>query len=206
MALKPIKPKLKTAAAVVAVNDPLSSLEPWEFKFCMQLAMNVSQRKAYAAARPDLDEDTIKSNAYRVAGQDRIRRAVNSLREAIPEARRSIYVMERLELEAFLTRAIITPLADLDDDDPLVVEKRRVMNANGVTDSIKKVDPLKAASDLAKLKGWTQEAKGGDVIFNDSRIIAFIRRPGVPQEGLDTTDLELLSDDDDDEVGSESRP
>lgn len=207
---KPKEPDLSrkggTKVALALTNpDPIAALDHEAFTFAMHRAMGKSQVAALRKAKPDWDESAILANAHIWNRRPDIVRAMQTMMEKFAEAREETVIASVHEVLAFATRAIREPLSVLDDDDPLIVEHRTTNNANGSSETFKKVDPLGAAKLLLEHHG---KRPGGSQKIGDmtkGEFIGLLRKPGLPQASAEDGKIIDLTEDDcellDDEEG-----
>lgn len=146
--------------------EPTPGLTKFEALFCLYYVQGARAGAAYLqAASNDKEKWCDKTNAakraYKLLKQETIAEHIAKL-TAIMETQGIITAQE---LQFFLTDAILTPLSDIDEHSPLCkskkVEKRFDKNGNVVseTTTYEKVDPMKAADMMLRVKGLYSPVK-----------------------------------------------
>lgn len=135
------KPKAKKPLEIAAIE----SLTKADFDFCLYRALNKSDIEAYQLAYGGT-KSAATSNAWRKANNTEVIAATNHLRKQMAGSRVESAILTKEEILGFCARAIRTPLAELDEHDPLVVEVTKEVSPMGsVKKKYKKANPLDAA-------------------------------------------------------------
>lgn len=133
------KPKKSLEIAVI------EELKKEDFDFCLHRALNKSDIESFQLAYGGTKASAV-SNAWRKANNPKIIAATNHLRKQMANSRVESAIITQDEILGFCARAIRTPLSQLDEHDPLVVEVTTETSPMGrVKKKYKKANPLDAA-------------------------------------------------------------
>ena len=127
-----------------------------QIKFAQGVAMGLNQTEAYKVAYPKSGEAAARRSASALMTNPDVSAYVEQLRAEVRKGA-VITVQERM---AFLSSAITTPLAEVNESSPLCAEQTvDEVGEMTVRTRIKKVDPLRALDLLNKMDGAYQPAK-----------------------------------------------
>jgi hypothetical protein len=134
------KPKPKPLEIAV-----IETLTKQDYDFCLYRALNKSDVESYQLAY-GTTKSAAASNAWRKASVTEIIEATNFLRKQMANSRVESAILTEQEILGFCARAMRTPLSQLDEHDPLVVEMTTEVSPMGsVKKKYKKANPLDAA-------------------------------------------------------------
>ncbi len=123
----------------------IETLTKRDYDFCFYRALNKSDTEAYQLAY-GASKASAASNAWRKANDTEIIAATNHLRKQMADSRVESAILTEQEILGFCARAMRTPLSQLDEHDPLVVEMTTEVSPMGaVKKKYKKANPLDAA-------------------------------------------------------------
>jgi len=135
------KPKAKVPMEVAVIEE----LKKEDFDFCLHRALNKSDIESFQLAYGGTKQ-AATSNAWRKANNPKIIAATNHLRKQMASSRVESAILTEQEILGFCARAIRTPLSQLNEHDPLVVEMTTEVSPMGsVKKKYKKANPLDAA-------------------------------------------------------------
>jgi hypothetical protein len=166
------KPKVAITEAIV------ETLTKDDFNFCLYRALNDSDTVAYEKAY-GVNKKSAQTNAWRKANSREIIEATNHLRKQLAKSRIESAIITEQEILGFCARAIRTPLAQLDEHDPLVVEMTTETSPMGtVKRKYKKANPLDAAKVALTI---IQNGDNGEIKPIGSILMSIVNQ-GIPEE------------------------
>lgn len=129
-----------------------------EEKFARLVASGLSQSEAYRRTYPGkVKANTVWSNASTL--HSKVSQRVVELRATMEAAGEDKeWVASKTELMQYLTRAVRTPLADINEDSDLCQESTTTTGERGDTVKLKAVPKLAAVSQLAAMAGYVSQA------------------------------------------------
>jgi hypothetical protein len=178
-------------------GDIISAMDHAAYIFAMQRVLGKSQSQALKIAKPEWSDETCAAHAWEWERREDIQQAKRLFAEHLAKHRRDDVIASKNEVLTFLTRAIRTPLSELDENDPLIVEKRIVINSNGSTTTLKKMDTLGAAKVLIEAQEMGDKELGN---LTFAEFVKLLRAPGLPKSKDIEADLQVLDAEVEDEI------
>lgn len=192
------KKATKKVEEALANPQPIAALGQEEFIFAFHMAMGKTAVGALREAKPEWSKETVEANAYLWKKRPDIVRAMQAMQEKFAEQRMDTVIMSKTEMAMMLTAGARATLAEIDEHSPFCTEKRRVVNAAGVTEWIKKDSPVTYIKELRALLYGDEDGQPKHNLTKDE-ILKSLRRPGLPKENgvLIDNAIEILDADDD---------
>jgi hypothetical protein len=121
--------------------------------FCRAVATGMSQSQAYQryVSRKSERPWVVASHLA-----TRFRPHINSLRDQFGRVSDRLGILGKSELAQYLSRAVVTPIGEIDENSDLCQEKTTTTSEYGTTVKLKSVNKLDAASQLSKLVGYNE--------------------------------------------------
>lgn len=144
---------------LVAVQPTSGNLSPFERLFCLNYVQGARASAAYLQALPKEErEATAEGAVFKKCRALLSREDVKDYIDSLTATMEKHGVISGLEIQLYLTDAILTPLSEIDENSPLCKKKivREMIHKDGTierTTTYEKVDPLKAVDIMARVKG-----------------------------------------------------
>jgi hypothetical protein len=150
--------KLQDRMELVAV-EPSGNLSQFEKIFCLNYAQGARATAAYKQALPEKERDDLTERLlFKKVNALLAKEEVKDYLESLTSSMEKHGVISALEIQLYLTDAILTPPSEIDENSPLCKKKivREMIHKDGTierTTTYEKVDPLKSVDIMAKIKG-----------------------------------------------------